>query len=996
MQRQTRLNWQAMAVGLVATFACAAIYLAGGFEWLENKTLDLRFRYANSIPQSPDIVCVDINDGSLEEVGRWPWPRDLQAKMVAMLGELGARATLVDLEWNEPQAQREDEDPDIDLIEGPQNAASTERGLNYPDLELQAAVGRAGDVYVAYSTRPVALESAPEFNAAVDALLSGDKRRAADALNALHARRQRTLASIRINDSHIPERAALVADLQRTPGADRVSLPADSNLNLDVISDAEFERARVAAYTRIARQWLAENPDGRARFAFDIFPSLYEQWARRFVHDPAPTRHAWTLAFRAALGQEATLRDPLLPSTLTAPAARMVEGLVPTYYLIARAAHRRGFVTFEPDPDGIVRRLPIFQQYGDTGLSQLAFSLAFDLMGLKPEHIQVQPHQLRLRPPGRDELVIQLDREGQALVPWVPQGEWMRQFAHLATQRLWRVCRNRDFIENNRRAASGALRELLKLPAFERWRESTAELDAETELLAQIRTRRFERQFDVLHDLDDQLREIRTALDTTIAEILQSPSSAPATQSAPTDHDPAELLTTLRRVRAAEPDLENAVQTELGRLRPLVRGKLCLIGYTATSLADIKPIPTSPSTPGVSAHANLLNGLLTGRLVHWLAPGWNAAIAILLGALVAFLSTLLRPGNAAITLLAILLPFLAIALLAFYYWTLWIGIIPTVTAMIASFAAVSIFRYVFLDREQRHLATALSQYTSKQIAKQMAENPELCKIAEMRQVSAMFTDLRGFTSISERIGAQRTQKLLNICLQRLTEVMIRHEAMVNKFLGDGVFAFWNPVIYPQPEHATQACRSAIELQIAVEELKREQHAAGGDEAFEALSLRVGVAVGQAIVGPCGSEQKYDYTCIGDTVNLASRLESANKFFGTGILVNEELQHAVNGEFTFRPLGGVQVKGKLQSVRVYELLGFTAQITPDQLAHVAGFERGLGYFQKREWPAAIAAFEQCLQKRPDDEAANQYIALCRQYQETPPADDWDGGVELTEK
>jgi adenylate cyclase len=278
----------------------------------------------------------------------------------------------------------------------------------------------------------------------------------------------------------------------------------------------------------------------------------------------------------------------------------------------------------------------------------------------------------------------------------------------------------------------------------------------------------------------------------------------------------------------------------------------------------------------------------------------------------------------------------------------------------------------------------------------MAENPELCKRAESREVTAMFTDLKGFTTISERIGAERTQKVLNVCLGEFTDVMLRHAAMVNKFIGDGIFAFWNPVIFPQPDHAVRACETAIDLHVALAELKREMATSGGDEVFSELLLRVGVASGNAVVGPCGSEQKYDYTCIGDSVNLAARLESANKFFGTRILVAGAVVDRVGDGFVFRSLGGVRVKGKANAVPVHELLGRRGQVPEDVVRYAEQFAAAVALFQKREWKLALGAFDDCTRERPDDLAAREYYDATAAYLARPPGRDWNGAIELTEK
>jgi adenylate cyclase len=332
----------------------------------------------------------------------------------------------------------------------------------------------------------------------------------------------------------------------------------------------------------------------------------------------------------------------------------------------------------------------------------------------------------------------------------------------------------------------------------------------------------------------------------------------------------------------------------------------------------------------------------------------------------------------------------------FYVSSCWVALVPAVVAAVVSYIAVLLYRYVFIERESRQVAMALSQYTSATLAREMAEDPALCRRAEKREVTAMFTDLRGFTPISERIGAERTQHVLNLCLGRCAEVMLRYEAMINKFIGDGIFAFWNPLIFPQPDHALRACETALDLQVALRELADEQRRAGGDEVFGELVLRVGVATGTAVVGPCGSEQKYDYTCIGDTVNLAARLESANKFYGTLILAGGATHEQVGARFVFRPLGGVQVKGKRQAVPIYELLGRAGETSEPQRAYAEEFGRAIDLFHRRQWDQARAMFDACRSQRSDDLAAQRYLEALALFATQPPADDWGGALELSEK
>ncbi len=368
-----------------------------------------------------------------------------------------------------------------------------------------------------------------------------------------------------------------------------------------------------------------------------------------------------------------------------------------------------------------------------------------------------------------------------------------------------------------------------------------------------------------------------------------------------------------------------------------------------------------------------------------------------MGLLATVLSAHSRPRSAAVLLAAMAVSYAALGgALAFYVWTYWIAVVPALLAMALSFVAVLLFRYVFLERESRRIATALSQYTTAALARQLAEDAELCQRAEVREVTAMFTDLAGFTTLSERIGATRTQRVLNIVLGRISEVVLHYEGMINKFIGDGVFAFWNPVIYPQVGHARQACEAALEIQSALRRLIDEQRSSGGDEAFSNLYLRIGVATGNAVVGPCGSEQKYDYTCIGDSVNVAARLESANKFYGTRILISGTTRDQAGPSFVVRPLGGVQVKGKTQAVPIHELLGRAGDVDEATLAYAERFADAVNAFQRRSWQQALAAFAACAAERPEDLAACRYLTATRTFLSTPPPEDWSGALELVEK
>jgi adenylate cyclase len=311
---------------------------------------------------------------------------------------------------------------------------------------------------------------------------------------------------------------------------------------------------------------------------------------------------------------------------------------------------------------------------------------------------------------------------------------------------------------------------------------------------------------------------------------------------------------------------------------------------------------------------------------------------------------------------------------------------------------LTLVRQLTFERQRREMTNYLRQYTSRALAERLAEDPDptLVRRAEVREVSLYFSDLWGFTGLSERLGAERTQYLLNNYLERMSEVLDRHEAFINKFIGDAVMAFFNPVLNPQPDHARRACLSALDTTISLQVMIADRLARGDDPAFADLRMRIGLASGQAVVGDCGSERKADYTCIGDTVNLAARLEPANKVFGTTILCPESTRRAAGDEFIFRYLAELQVKGKTHTVPVYELMGLRGKVPREQIERAEVFAAGVGLYREAQWAACIRHFEGYMQAYGEDLGAQRYIRVCQQYRAQPPPGEWTGALELTEK
>ncbi len=263
--------------------------------------------------------------------------------------------------------------------------------------------------------------------------------------------------------------------------------------------------------------------------------------------------------------------------------------------------------------------------------------------------------------------------------------------------------------------------------------------------------------------------------------------------------------------------------------------------------------------------------------------------------------------------------------------------------------------------------------------------------AQKRELSVFFSDIKGFTSIAEGLSPEVLAQNMGVYFEAMTSTLLGNQATVDKYIGDAIMAFWGAPV-PVEKHAALACRAAIQCQRRVDEIAADFVAAG----FPALVTRIGINTGDAIVGNMGYKDRLSYTALGDAVNLASRLEGLNKYYGTRILITETTHDRVRDEFVARPVDVVAVKGKSTGVKIYELIVERDQAGQDVLAFVSLCEEGMKSYLRREWSKAEECFRAVLQIRPDDQPAQILVARCVTYGKTPPPPDWSGVTSMQEK
>jgi adenylate cyclase len=451
----------------------------------------------------------------------------------------------------------------------------------------------------------------------------------------------------------------------------------------------------------------------------------------------------------------------------------------------------------------------------------------------------------------------------------------------------------------------------------------------------------------------------------------------------------------------------SAVDVLQGRAPPdKIQGKLVLIGTSATGLYDVKTTPVSPAMPGVEIHAQVLESALTGAVIS--QPNYGIVVefatALLFGLLVIAFAPLFGP----ITLVALGAVF-ASALIgtSWYFYTqhrLLIDFTYPLMSTTSIYLTLIFSSFVREQAQRKRIRTAFSQYMSPALVAQLAQSPEKLVLGgEEREMTIMFSDMRGFTSISEtyKSDPQGLTALMNRFLTPLTNAILGRKGTIDKYMGDAIMAFWNAPL-DDKEHQLNACEAALDMLARVDELNqaREQEALDGGHTYIPLNVGVGLNTGTCVVGNMGSDVRFDYSVFGDSVNLASRLEGQSKEYGFPIIVGSKTALAVKDKFAILELDFIMVKGKKEPEVIYAIAGRedTAQSGRFQRLRNLTIEM-LACYRGRDWDGALAAIER---GRRTDEAHSLellyhlYEARIRLYQENPPPQDWDGAFALLTK
>jgi adenylate cyclase len=434
------------------------------------------------------------------------------------------------------------------------------------------------------------------------------------------------------------------------------------------------------------------------------------------------------------------------------------------------------------------------------------------------------------------------------------------------------------------------------------------------------------------------------------------------------------------------------------RLAPgAFRGKIVLVGATATGIGDLRGTPYGGTDyPGVEIHANVLDNILNQRFLKY---GFRQTLTDVL--LIIFFGIPLGIWMALVSPrwmwfgVGLLMPLIAANYWAFLHgW--WLNLLVPAFTLSANVLAVSLFRSLFEEKEKRRVRSAFGQYLSPEVIRRLLVNPRLVE-PKKTEITVMFSDIRGFTTISEKLDAQELALFLNQYLSDMTSLVFDHQGTLDKYIGDAVMAFWGAP-FEEPGHGGKACNTALKMMERVREMQKKWEAEGKPH----LDIGIGLNTGLASVGNMGSALRYGYTALGDAVNLSSRLEGLNKDYGTHVLVNETTYAAAKDDgFVFRELDLIRVKGKLQPVTIYELIGHAGEpcvygTEEDVRARLELFQQARSQYRGRKWAEAQKGFQAILDRWPDDGPSRAYWKRCQDYLFDEPPAGWDGVFTMTHK
>jgi len=445
----------------------------------------------------------------------------------------------------------------------------------------------------------------------------------------------------------------------------------------------------------------------------------------------------------------------------------------------------------------------------------------------------------------------------------------------------------------------------------------------------------------------------------------------------------AELSTSLGRIDTFREDSAKALA-----------GKTCIIGWVGTGTTDIGVNPFDGEYINVGTHAAVADTILSRSFIRYMDPWAGVLLALVMVPLLVLVMGRFKVGARAAFGFGGTVATLGGSFALFATTGVFIGPLSATLGSLVGVIIREVIDFMGAENEKRFLRKAFNTYLSGEVVEQIVADPSKLKLGgDKRMMTALFTDIRGFSTISEQLTPEALVALLNRYLSGMSDIILDEKGTIDKYEGDAIIAFFGAPL-DLPDHAMRACRSAILMKRLEREMNVQYLAEGLTPS--PLATRIGVNTGDMVVGNMGTERKMNYTIMGNAVNLAARLEGVNKQYGSWILASQATLSAAGPGLLARRMDRVRVVGINEPVQLYEILDLEAEADGETKAVVEAFHKGMDAFEAKEWSEARRLFKAALQIRETDGPSEKYLERCEKFLKTPPVASWDGVFSLTEK
>jgi adenylate cyclase len=440
------------------------------------------------------------------------------------------------------------------------------------------------------------------------------------------------------------------------------------------------------------------------------------------------------------------------------------------------------------------------------------------------------------------------------------------------------------------------------------------------------------------------------------------------------------------------------------------KNKIVLVGSTMPEDKDLFPVPIAQGKQvgdnlmyGVEIHANTIQNVLDGNFLRR-EPQWMRIVSVFVFCIFTFLATtkikeikfkrqIVGDLLGAVVMAAELTAIAFASVRLFSDYTFVAAVTSPALAVVFGYVGATAYNYVTERKQKVMIKGMFSTYVNPSVVDEIVAHPEKLRLGgERKELTVMFSDIEGFTSFAEPMQPERLVSILNEYLSRMTDVVFKNEGTLDKYEGDAIMAFWGAPT-PQSDHALRACRAAVQMQEQLEVLRSEWKA----QDKPAINVRIGINTGEMIVGNMGGRGRFDYTVIGDCVNLGARLESANRQYRTKIMIGEQTYAHISEHIVARQLDLLVVKGKTEPVAVYELVSMIGDAVPqNKLEVLRSYDKGFQQYRARDWKGAMQSFQEALDLDPNDYPSYLYLERSGIYSKNPPGPEWDGVFVLRTK